>query len=191
MIEAESAFPEGVGDVGYAVVAQNVEGEASGASHDGWVVANAAFVLVAGDVTDVVVAVFDAPVAADGPGPCAGRQVGGGGDVVGDLAALIPHASGGAAQPGVTRDADDGLDEGPPLARVQGFADGEDFDGAPLMSGSALVARRGGVGGRAPGSDGDDDVKQIGLVLLELDQQMAPRGQGRSEGFFGRAWRRA
>src|ERR1019366_1184040 len=115
MIEVESAVPEGLRDVGYAIVADDVESEASGSGHDAWVIADAAAILVAGDLADTVVAVFDAPMAANDVGPCAGAQAVGGGDVRGDLATLIPHAGCGASQPGVTGNADDGLDEGGPL----------------------------------------------------------------------------
>ena len=82
------------------------------AGGDAGIISNAAAILVGGDVANVVVAVFDAPVASDDVGPCAGLQAGGGGDVAGDLAALIPHAGGGTAQPGAAGDADDGVDEG-------------------------------------------------------------------------------
>jgi hypothetical protein len=64
-------------------------------------------------------------VASDDVGPCAGLQAGGGGDVAGDLAALIPHAGGGTAQSGAAGDADDGVDEGCPLGFGQGLADGK------------------------------------------------------------------
>ena len=99
---------------------------------DAGIISNTAPILVGGDVADVVVAVFDASVASDDVGPCAGGlQAGGGGDVAGDLAALIPHAGGGTAQPGATGDADDGVDEGCPLGFGQGLADGKDLDAAP------------------------------------------------------------
>ena len=69
MIEAESAVPEGLSHIGNAVLAHDVEGEAAGAGHDAGVVSDAAFVLVAGDIADIMVAVFDAPMASDGGGP--------------------------------------------------------------------------------------------------------------------------
>ena len=79
------------------------------------------------------------PMAPNDVGPCAGAQSVSGGEVVGDLAALIPQAGGRTAQPGVAGDADDGLDEGGPLGLGQGLAGGIDFDGAMLLSGPALV----------------------------------------------------
>ena len=139
MIEVECAVPEGLGDVCYAIVADDVESEASGSGHDAGIVADATAILVAGDVADTVVAVFDAPMAPHDVGPSAGAQSFGGCDVMGDLAALLPQAGGGAAQPGVTGDADDGLDEGGPLGPGQARADGKDLDSASFLSGSAFV----------------------------------------------------
>ena len=107
------------------------------AGGDAGIISNTAAILVVGDVADAVVAVFDAPVASDDVGPCAGLQAGGGGDVAGDLAALIPHAGGGTAQPGAAGDADDGVDEGCPLGFGQGLADGKDLDATPFVAGSA------------------------------------------------------
>ena len=189
VIEVESTAPESPRDVCYEIVTDDVQGEASHPGHDAGVVADAAAILVAGDVADIVVAVLDAPMAPNDVGPCAGAQSVGGGDVIGNLAALIPQAGGRTAQPGVAGDADDGLDEGCPLGLGQGLADREDFDGAMLLSGPAFVLRRGSVGGGVRGGNGADSVRQPGLVVFQLDQQMVARGQGGGECFFGRAWR--
>jgi hypothetical protein len=156
VIEAEGAVPEGLCDVGNAVFPQDVEGETACSCHDTGVVSDAAFVLIAGDVTDVVVTVFDAPMASDGVAPCSWREAGGGGEVVGDLAALIPQAGGRGSEQGVAGDADDGLDEGLPLGCSQGVADGKDLDGAVLLTGAAGVAGECGVG-RAGGLGNDAD----------------------------------
>ena len=51
--------------------------------HDAGVVADTAFVLFAGNVADIVVAVFDAPMASDGVAPCGWREAGGRGEVGG------------------------------------------------------------------------------------------------------------
>jgi len=103
---------------------------------------------------------------------------------------LVPHAGGGAAQPGVPGDAYDGLDEGRPPGLGQGLADMKDFDGAFLLSRSAFVLRRPGVGRGVSCGEGTDGVRQVGLVVFELDQQVVPRGQGDCKCFFERAWRR-
>jgi len=55
-------------------VADNVECEASGPDHDARIVADAAAIFVAGDVADIVVAVFDTPMAANDVSPGAGGQ---------------------------------------------------------------------------------------------------------------------
>ena len=159
MIEAEGSVPEGLCDVGDAVFSQDVEGETACASHDAGVVADTAFVLVAGNVADMVVVVFDAPMAADGSTPCGWREAGGGGEVGGDLAALIPQAGGGGSEQGVAGDADDGLDEGLPLGRGQGVADGKDFDGAVLLAGAAGVAGKCALGSVGVVDNDADGVK--------------------------------
>lgn len=87
-------------------------------------------------------------------------------------------------------DADDGLDEGGPLGLGQGFADGKDLDGAVFLARSAVVLGGRGIDRVLGCGDGLDGVRQIGLIVLDLDQQMVARGQGGGECFFGRAWRR-
>ncbi len=78
MIERERAPPEGLRDVCYAIVAYDVESEASCSGDDAWIVTDAAAILVAGDIANIMVAVFDAPMAANDVGPCAGRKTFGG-----------------------------------------------------------------------------------------------------------------
>ncbi len=189
MIEAERPVPQGLRDVGNAVLAQDVEGEAAGSGHDAGVVADSASVLVAGHVADVVVAVLDSPMAADGGGPCGRREPGGRGDVVGDLTAFGPHAGGCGAEQGAACDAEDGFDEGLPLGFGEGVASGEDLDGAVLLARAPLAAIEDGLGGVGVCRQGADGLKQGGLVLLDLDQQVVARGPRRLECFFGRAWR--
>jgi hypothetical protein len=55
-------------------------------------------------------------------------------------------------------DADYGFDERLPFGFGQILADGEDFDRAMLLPRTALVARRGDVGGRAPSGDRFDGI---------------------------------
>ena len=149
MIEVKRVVPEGLSDVGDAVCPQDIEGKTACPCHDAGVVADTAFVFFAGNVADIVVAVFDAPMASDGGAPCGWREAGGGREVVGDLAALIPQAGGGGSEQGVAGDADDGLDEGMSVGRGQSVAGGKDFDSAVLLAGAAGVARK-----CAPGSAG-------------------------------------
>ena len=78
MIELEGTAPEGLCDVCCAIVANDVESEASCSGDDARIVTDAASILVAGDIADIVVAVFDTPMATNDVGPCAGtRSLGG------------------------------------------------------------------------------------------------------------------
>jgi hypothetical protein len=188
VIEVECSVPECICDVGDAVFPQDIEGETACPCHDAGVVTDATLVFVAGDVADVVVAVFDGPMSSDGVTPLGCCEVGGGREVVGDLAALIPQAGGGGSEQGVAGDADDGLDEGVPLGRDQGIADGKDFDGAVLLAGAAGVACKNGLGRADAVSNGADGVKQISLIGLQLDQEVIASVTGDFKCFFDSAW---
>ena len=61
MIEAEGAVPERARDVGDAVFPQDVEGETAHPCHDAGIVVDAAFVLTAAHVADIVVAAKASP----------------------------------------------------------------------------------------------------------------------------------
>jgi hypothetical protein len=87
VIKVESTIPEGLCHIGDAILAHDVEGEVAGTGHDAGIVADAAFVFVAGDIADIVVAVVDAPMASDGGGPIVCGEAGRGGDVICDIAA--------------------------------------------------------------------------------------------------------
>jgi len=80
-----------------------------------------------------VVAVFDAPVAADGV--CGEErcrlEVG---EVVGGLAAVFPKAGLGVALETITLDADDALDETVPIAAQEGIAYREDLGEALFVA---------------------------------------------------------
>ena len=190
MIEAESAVPEGLGHVVDVVFAQDVESKATGAGHDARILADAAFVLVVRDIANMVVAVLNAPMTSNGGCPFGCRQTGGGRNVEGDLAALIPQAGSGRVKQGVAGDADDGLDEGLPPGFGQSVADWKDLDGPIFLAGSALVPRNRSVGRSIVIRDGAGDFEQIGLVRLHLDQEMVAGVTGNFECFFDSAWRR-
>ena len=177
-------------DVFDAVVTQDVEGEASGAGEDAGVVSNSAFVLAVGDIADMVVAVLDAPMVSDDVAEGGGGQARSGADVIGGLAARIPHSGGGVSDPGVADDADRGFDEVGPIGSGQGLADGEDFGCARLLSRASPVDGGRGVDGCGEGGERFDSLQQVRLVILELDEQMIVGGQSDFEGFFGRAWHR-
>src|SRR3954463_11704034 len=63
-----------IGDILHLVEAQDIDGERSQSGEDTGIAANAAGILGEAAVTDVVRAVFDAPMAADGLGAGGGRQ---------------------------------------------------------------------------------------------------------------------
>ena len=86
-------------------------------------------------------------------------------------------------------DANDGLYEGMPFGSGQRIAEGKDVDGAVFLAGSSRVPRKRSVGGPAIGGDGADGLKQVGLVRLQLNQQMVARVAGNFECFFDSAWR--
>lgn len=136
-----------------------------------------------------MVSVLDCPMATDGGGPRGCGETGGGRNVEGNLTAFFPHASVGRTKQGVSRDTDDGLDERVPLGGGQGVSDGIHFDGAVLLAGSAGVPRKRDVGGDLVGGDSAGGFKQIGLVGLQLDQQMVPGIVRALEYFFDSAWR--
>jgi hypothetical protein len=189
VIEAECAVPESLCHVGDSVFAHDVEGEAAGAGHDAGVIADATFVLVEGHVSNIVVAVFDAPMPADGCGPSGCREICCGRDVEGDLPAFGPQAGCGRAQQGAAGDADDGLDVRMPLGRGQGLACGKDFDGAVLGSRPGVVARHRSVGWVGAVGNYADHIKQLGLVCLQLDQNVVSGAAGNFKCFFDSAWR--
>lgn len=130
-------------------------------------------------------------MAANGVSPCAGGKILGRGDIKGDLATLIPQAGGRVAQPSLTRNADDGLDEGCPVGLGQVLADGKDLDGAVLLSGSGFGPGRRRIGKGVAGNDGVDDAGQQRLVAFKLDRHVVPRGQDGGKRFFGCAWQPA
>jgi len=55
-------------------VAKDVEGKASCSGHDAGIGSDAAFVFTAGDIADIVVSVFDAPMRPDHRLPVIGWQ---------------------------------------------------------------------------------------------------------------------
>ena len=112
--------------------AQDVERERAQPGDDAGLAPDAAGVLAERAVADVVVAVLDAPMAADGrsASPCIERYLAG---VVGDLAPLPPQAGAGVPAQAAAGDARDAGDEGPPVG-VEAIVNGEDLDPAMLLA---------------------------------------------------------
>ncbi len=190
-VEVECISPEGVGDVFLTVGAQDVEGEAAGSGEYAGVCPDAAGILQHGDITDVVVLVLDAPVAADGLGGlfCAER---GGADIKGRFFPAVPHAVLGAACERRSRHLDDARNEPIPRCFFECGTGVENFHDAGLMAhalgvvcGFAALQRC--IGLRCA----LDFPQQAGLIFLNLNKQMALRLKDRLEGFFDSAWRPA
>lgn len=75
MFEAESIEVQFLADALDAVCAQNVEGEASETGEDGGFGSNSAVIFEEGDVSNMVAAILDRPMASDG-GACRGGRDG-------------------------------------------------------------------------------------------------------------------
>lgn len=137
---------------------------------------------------DAMVAVLDAPMAADGRGASLGveRDLAG---VVGDLTPLPPQAGAGVPAQGATGDARHVGDEGPP--GIEAVGRGEDLDPAMLLATMGVTVDGVEVVGRGlDGAQAGQALKQARMVVLHPHQQrVAGRGRG-GEGFFGSAGRR-
>jgi len=173
-----------IGDIANVIEAQDVGGERAQAGEDAGIAADAAGILGKAAVADVVGAVLDAPMVADGLGADGGWQ-----DDVGDkpggLAGGAPQTGRGGAGEHVASDADDRVDMVSPLGIGQAVARREDLDQTGLVTGTALcvggaraIERRGGLAQRGGG------VMQVGLVCLDLGDQMNAACGSLLEGFF-------
>jgi len=139
-----------------------------------------------GGVSNIVIAVLDTPVTSDGGRGLLGRELGGT-DMQDGFGAALPQAGFGILDEGVAADA---LKVSRPLGSGDGVVDIEDF-GLPVFAtvtgeilGQDLINRPLGFRHR------EDAFKQLGLVLLQLDQKMTACLARRLEGFFDNAWHR-
>ena len=114
----ESGGPQGVGDIGYAVGAGDVERLTAQSRHNAGIDADAASVLGEGDVAHPVVLVLDRPVIADGAGEGFGGQHDGGG-VEGGFPARRPLSGRSGTDQGLAFDAHDGGDQRRPLGIIE------------------------------------------------------------------------
>jgi hypothetical protein len=188
-IEAEGVGVDRLAHVADAVGAQDVERERAQAGEDAGLAPDAAGVLAERAVAHVVVAVLDAPVAADGCGAGLGIE----GDlagVAGDLPALRPQAGAGVTAQAEPGDAHDAGDERPPVG-IEALAGGEDLDPAVLLAAVGAAVEAVEAINRGPGlARGEQGVTQARLVVLDPYQQRAA-GRGRAgERFFGSAGHR-
>ena len=134
-------------------------------------------------VSDVVVAILDSPMSADGVGSLGGRERRLDG-VVGDFLRRFPGAGSGVLAPSEAGDPDDGGDQALPFGvDVTGRVEG--FDRAMLLASMAgWVVGREGVGRRGRGADCRRPVEQGRLVGFDLGDQGVSRILGGLKGFF-------
>ena len=133
--------------------------------------------------------VFDAPVASDGGRGLLCRELGGT-DMQRGFRPALPQTSFGVLDECVAADPDHALKVGRPLGSGDIVVDIEDF-GASVFT---------AVTGKIPGQDlvdrgccfhhRKDTLKQVGLVLLQLDQKVTACLARGLERFFDNAWHR-
>lgn len=176
-------------DVGGGVGAQDVEGEAAEPCEVAGFGSNAAVVFEEADITDVMAAVFDAPMLADRRGGCAGGQP----DLTGEegyLVGGVPAAGGGVLVPGEPGDAGGGDDQAVPVG-AETAGDVERFDQTMLLASVAVaVDARGAVDGLLGGTDRFDRVVQGLLIGFDLGDQKVSGLPGGFKCFFDSAWHR-
>ena len=139
-----------VGHVGDVVGAHDVGGETADASEIAGVFADATGVLAHGDITRIVVPVFNPPVCPDGAAGGVGGEHGVR-HVVGGFAGQVPEAGRGVAFEAAAVDPNDGGDKGCPFGVAEMGARIEDLDVARLVS-------------RPRGVDGLMAVERLALV---------------------------
>ncbi len=176
-----------IGDILHLIEAQDVGGEGSQASEYAGIATDAAGILGEAAVTDIVVAVFDAPVIADDLGAGGGWQD----DVADEQGALAggpPHPGGSGAGEDIACDTDRRVDQASPFGVSQMIAKREHLDQAGFVAATALLVDAArtlewcrGLAQRGEG------VMQGGLVGLDLGDQRHAACGGLLEGFYGMA----
>lgn len=151
--------------------------------------ADSALVFAEGDVADVVAAVFDAPMLADGGADCGCGQA----DlrrIEGGLVGLIPEASLGVLAPRAPGDAGGGDDQAVPVG-AETPLDVEGLDATMLLSAMpVLVDGLRAVGGLGDGRDRLEGVEQALLVGFDLSNEKASGLFRDFKSFFDSAWHR-
>ena len=147
MVEVEGVDVEFSADVLGAIGAKDVEGEASASSEDGRFCTNSAVVFEEGHVTDIMAAVLDTPVGADGGtgGSRGDRRLAG---IKRSFGGRVPKAGFGVLAPGQARHLGGGDDQAIPIGS-EPTADIEGFDETMLLPAMFVaVDGFGAVGGR-------------------------------------------
>jgi hypothetical protein len=168
--------------------AQDVERERADPGEDAGLATDAAGILAECAVAHVVIAVLDAPMAADGRSTSLGVEQDLAG-VVGDLPPLPPQAGAGVPAQGATADARNAGDERPPVG-IEAVG-GEDLDAAMFLTTMGVAVNRGEMIARGlDGAQAGQALEQAWLVVFHPHQQRVA-GSGRDgEGFFGSAGHR-
>jgi hypothetical protein len=189
VIEAERIEVEFSADIFGGICAQDVESEASEAGEGSGVCANSALIFAEGHISDVVVAVLDGPMAADG-GACRGgghRRLTG---VERGFGGLMPEAGLCVLVPGQAAHPGGGDDQSVPIG-PEATADIEGFDETVLLPAMFLAIDGFGAVGRRPGgAQGFERFVQGLLVGLDLGDEDISGVPGRLKCFFDSAWRR-
>lgn len=186
MVKIDGVFPKGIFDILNTVCSEDIEGIASEPCEDAGIGSDSALIFDEGGVSDIVILVLDTPMASDG-GRCLFCRELGRADMQRGFVPALPQTSFGILDEGVAADPDHALQVGRPLGSGGGVADIEDL-GLPVFAavtgeilGQGLVNRPLGFRHR------EDAFKQLGLVLLQLDQKMTACLARRLEGFFDNA----
>ena len=103
----------------------------------------------------------------------------------------LPQAGFGVLDKGVAADSDHALKVGRPLGSGDGVVDIKDLDAPVFAAITGKILSKNLVNWLCCFRHGEDALKQLGLVLLQLDQKVAACLARRLEGFFGNAWHRA
>ena len=188
MIWVQGVDVEFPADVFGLVRAQDVEGEGSESGEVSRFGSDARLIFEEADISDVMVAVFDAPMLTDGGTEGRGAQ----GDLAGiegDVAGLLPKAGTRVLVPCVAGDADGGLDQPLPVGS-KAPGDLEGLDQTLLVSAMTLAFDgQGAVGRMVGGRDRFDGIEQVLLIGLDLGDQKIAAPACRLKGFFDSAWR--
>ena len=182
-VEVEGIVIECFRDVGDAARTEEVEGKAAQTGEDTGVVTDAATVFPQADITDIVLAILDAPM------PTYRLRIGlrtdhrlAVADVIGRLLGLAPLATLRIELIAAALDLDDGVNQPVPLGRQ--VRSGEDPHLTPLDALAGMVmlpmsAEGGGLTGKRPHL-----LQQFRLVAFDLNDEMVTRRAGDLEGFF-------
>jgi hypothetical protein len=133
------------------IEAQDIGGEAAQAGEDAGVCADARLVFVEGNIAEMVVAVFDAPVVADSLACPVGID-GLAGQIEAGFAGSFPQSGRGVESQNAPLDADDGGDQATPVGAGDDVAGVKDGDGARFVAVAAIcivgptLAERGSFG---------------------------------------------